>query len=168
MRRAILLTFAFLALGSGCLFSAEFTKATIPLAEVDSKVLEHMESIQGGKLDAANFSAEKYVIKFGRKDWVGIKTRGLGSHGQSQLPDQAADVVLYLIQQKAGPSPWRIFYSLSGSNATTLSYLYFNSTLPAKVEATTIGPKFSLIAHDQKSPNATLYEIAVEQTPVRK
>lgn len=168
MNRAILLTFAFLALGSGCLFSGEFTKATIPLSEVDSKVLEHVEGIQGGKLDAANFSAEKYVIKFGRKNWVNIKTQGLRSRGESQLPDQAAEVVLYLIQQKAGSSPWRIFYSLSGGSATHGSYLYFNSTVPAKVETTTIGPKFSLIAHDPKSPDETLYEITVEQTPVRK
>lgn len=168
MKRAILLIFAFVALDSGCLFSGEFSKTPVDLTELDSTVLEHVESIQGGKLDAGEFSAEKYVIKFGSKNWVNIKTQGLGSRGESQLPDRADDVALYLIRQKAGSSPSRIFYWLSGKNAMHGGYLYFNSAAPAKVETTMIGPKFSLTAHDPDSADATLYQITVEQTPVRK
>jgi hypothetical protein len=168
MKRAILLFFALVTFGSGCLYAGEFTKTPVDLTELDSKVREFVEGIQGGKLEPERFSAEKYVIKFGSKSWVNIKTQGFGSRGESQLPDRAANVVLYLIQQKGAPSPRRIFYWLGGGSSTHGSYLYFNSTVPAKVETTMIGPRFSLTAHNENSKDETLYQIIVEQTPVAR
>ncbi|MBN8711682.1 MAG: hypothetical protein J0I10_20090 [Verrucomicrobia bacterium] len=164
MRRAVLSVFALVAFGSGHLYPGEFSKATVPLDEVNPKVIEAVESMQGEKLDAKNFSAEKYVIKFGGKNWVNIKTHGLGGGGDSQLPNRAAEVDLILIQKNDGRSPRRIFYSVYGEHSLTGSYLYFQSAVPPRLETVMNGTKFSLTARNASGKGEVLYQILVEQT----
>lgn len=167
VKKAILfISFSFI-IGLSSLFSGEFSKTTLKLGEVDPKVIDRVEMIRGAKLDADKVLVKKYVIEFGSKNWVDIKTRGLGVKRDSQFSSRVAKVVLFVIQENAGKSPCRVFYDISGNNGATGGYLFFKPVVPLKVEANMIGAKFMLAAH-ANDKGESLYGIILEQTSVRR